>query len=64
MLVTVPSLVGLPEPAALAALTAAGLTLGMVTTTPPLPVGHVLAQAPMAGAQVAPGTPVALTVQG
>ncbi len=56
-LVTVPTLVGLTEPAAAAALTAAGLTLGEVTM-----ISTVIEQSPAAGSAVPPGSAITLVV--
>jgi serine/threonine-protein kinase len=62
--VTVPNVVGQPSTAAAAAiLIPAGLTVGTVTITNNIaPAGQVLTQNPIAGASVAPGTAVNLTV--
>jgi PASTA domain len=66
--VTVPNVVGQTQAAATSALTAAGLTLGAVTTgdgtttTPPTPSGSVMSQSPAAGATAASGSAVALVV--
>ncbi|MGB4946544.1 MAG: PASTA domain-containing protein [Candidatus Competibacter denitrificans] len=62
--VTVPNVVGQPQSAATAAITAAGLTLGAVTTqnNTTVPAGTVLSQNPAAGATANPGAAVALVV--
>jgi beta-lactam-binding protein with PASTA domain len=59
----VPGVVGATQAAATAAITAAGLTVGTVTTAnSATPAGIVLSQAPPAGTSAAPGTAIALTV--
>src|SRR6185436_20662921 len=59
----VPNVVGLAQAAAGTALTAAGLTVGSITTVnSATAAGIVLSQAPSAGTSLAPGTGVALTV--
>jgi hypothetical protein len=62
--VAVPALIGLSKPAAWQALQAQGLTAGTETLRldPSVPEGRVLAQDPPAGAQVAAGAAVALTL--
>jgi hypothetical protein len=62
--VTVPSVVGLTQSAATAALTSTGLTLGTVSTesSDSEPAGSVIGENPAAGAQVTPGNPVALLI--
>ncbi len=59
-----PNLVGLTREAAEAALTAAGLTIGIVTSTAHATVasGSVVTQSPIAGAPLTPGTAVNLVV--
>jgi beta-lactam-binding protein with PASTA domain len=60
----VPDLVNLPQAEAEAAITAAGLTLGLVTQEhhPTIPAGHVTAQSPAVGTTVAAGTVVTLVL--
>jgi hypothetical protein len=62
--IVVPDVVGLTQPAAEAAITAAGLTVtGVVTVSDPVvPAGQVISQVPSAGSAVAPGSGVSLTV--
>jgi RHS repeat-associated protein len=62
--VTVPDVVGQPQAAAEAAIAAATLTVGPITTrnSPTVPAGSVLAQIPAAGALVALSSPVSLVV--
>jgi hypothetical protein len=62
--VSVPNVVGLTQAAASAAITNAGLSVGAVTLTNSanVPAGNVISQNPGAGASVAPGSAVALTV--
>jgi probable HAF family extracellular repeat protein len=62
--IPVPNVVGQTQAAATAAITAAGLILGMVTTQPSKTVapGSVISQNPSAGADVAPGATVNLVV--
>lgn len=62
--VTVPDLTGLSEADAEAAIVAAGLTVGTVTTAPSdtVPAGDVISHDPAAGASVAPGSAVDLVV--
>jgi beta-lactam-binding protein with PASTA domain len=62
--VAVPGVTGQPQAVAEAAIVAAGLTVGTVTTTnsPTVPAGSVISQNPAAGTTVAPGTPVDLVV--
>ena len=62
--VPVPSLVGLSQNAAIAALQSAGLVLGTVTqqASSTAPTGTVISQNPAAGTQVASGTRVNLAV--
>src|SRR5262249_52828062 len=61
--VPLPNVVGQTQPAAVAALPAAALMVGTVTSQPSVtvPAGIVIAQVP-AGAAVAPGSPVNLVV--
>src|SRR5207249_12153308 len=63
-LVSVPSVVGLTQAAATAAITSANLTLGTVTqqTSATVPTGNIISQDPAAGAAVAQGSPVNLVV--
>lgn len=63
-LVTVPNVVGQSTAAASTAITAAGLIVGTITSTPSatVPADHVISQTPAAGASVAPGSAVALVV--
>jgi beta-lactam-binding protein with PASTA domain len=63
-LVTVPNVVGSLQPAAQAAITGAGLTVGGVTTanSAAVPAGAVISQTPIGGATVAPSSAVALVV--
>jgi beta-lactam-binding protein with PASTA domain/regulation of enolase protein 1 (concanavalin A-like superfamily) len=62
--VVVPGVIGLTQPAAATALTAAGLLLGTVTTanSATVAIGYVIGQTPAAGTSAPPGTPVALVV--
>ncbi len=62
--VTVPNLVGLAQAEAQTALTGVGLAVGEVARqhNATVPWGSVISQSPEAGASVAPGTAVALTV--
>ncbi len=62
--VTVPDVVGLAQAAAEAAITAANLTVGTVTTdySPTVPAGDVISQNPTGVASVLPGTSVDLVV--
>jgi len=62
--VLVPDVVGLAQAAAAAAITAAQLTVGTITTAnhPTVPAGHVISQAPVAGTPVPQGSAVAITV--
>jgi beta-lactam-binding protein with PASTA domain len=61
--VTVPSVVGLTQAAATAALTGTGLTVGTVTRVAnAAPVGTVLIQSPMAGSTAQQGSAVTLAV--
>jgi hypothetical protein len=64
VLIPVPNVVGITQAAAEAAITAAGLVVGNVTTAfdPVVPAGSVISQLPAAGTEVAAGTPVALVV--
>jgi beta-lactam-binding protein with PASTA domain len=59
-----PDVEGLTQAAATSAITGAGLTLGTITTVSnaTVPAGEVIAQSPVAGTLVAPGTAVSLTV--
>lgn len=63
-LILTPNVVGQPQADAEAALTAAGLSVGTVTTanSPTVPAGNVISQNPATGANVAPGSPVDLVV--
>ncbi|MGL5808530.1 MAG: Stk1 family PASTA domain-containing Ser/Thr kinase [Nocardioides sp.] len=62
--VKVPDLVGKTEDEAIAEITAAGLTLGEVTSeaSPTVPVDGVISQDPVADSEVAPGTAINLVV--
>src|SRR5438552_3746683 len=62
--VSVPNVVGLTQAAAQNAITAAGLTIGTVTTasSTTVPAGNVISQSPAAGMSVAAGSAVALVV--
>ncbi len=62
--VTVPNVVGTTQAAAGSAITAVGLAVGVIATAhhPVVPAGIVISQNPIAGASVAPGTPVALVL--
>ena len=62
--VTIPDVGGLNQGAAEAAIVAAGLTVGTVTTAPSVtvPAGDVISQSPIAGISVPPGTNVDLVV--
>ena len=62
--VTVPNVVGQTQAVATTTLTAAGLTLGVVTQqySPSIPSGQVITQTPVAGTIVTGGSAVALTV--
>jgi len=62
--VAVPDVTGQPQAVAEAAIVAAGLTVGTVTTanSPTVPAGNVISQNPAAGTNVAPGSPVDLVV--
>jgi len=62
--VTVPDLSGLTQSQAIAALNAAGLTLGGVgqDTSPTVPVGEVISQNPAANATVDRGSAVAIVL--
>ena len=62
--IVVPTVVGLTQAAAEAALTAAGLSVGTVTqaASNTVPAGSVVSQSPVAASSVAPGTAVALVV--
>lgn len=62
--VNVPNVVGMTQAAATTTITAAGLTVGMATmaASNTVPAGSVLSQSPAAGASVAPGSDVNLTV--
>lgn len=62
--VTVPSVVGLPQAAAQTALTTAGLIVGTVITSPSatVPAGSVISQEPSAGTGVPSGSAVNLVV--
>jgi len=60
----VPNVVGLTQPAAVGAITSAGLSVGLVTLAPSatVPAGSVISQSPIAGTQVTTGTAVAFSV--
>jgi beta-lactam-binding protein with PASTA domain/CubicO group peptidase (beta-lactamase class C family) len=62
--VSVPDVVGQPQADAEAAIVAAGLVVGTVTTSTSdtVPVGSVVSQNPTGGTQVAPGTAVDLVI--
>src|SRR5271170_1832071 len=62
--VSVPNVVGMSQAAATTAITGAGLTLGTVTMASSATVasGDVISQSPVAGASVASGSAVNLTV--
>lgn len=60
--VAVPALLGRPRAEAEAALKAAGLALGALSEKPAGKPGLVLAQAPQAGTEVPPGSPVSLVL--
>ncbi len=62
--VTVPDVVGLPEAGAEGVITAAGLTVGIVTDdySITVPLGDVISQSPSAGNSVLPGVSVDLIV--
>jgi hypothetical protein len=62
--VIVPDVVGMAQATAEAAIVAADLTVGTVTTdySPTVPAGDVISQDPTGGASVAPGTSVDLVV--
>ncbi|MBI3795626.1 MAG: PASTA domain-containing protein, partial [Deltaproteobacteria bacterium] len=62
--VTVPNVVGQPQAAAQTTLTAAGLTVGIVTTAPSdtVPAGNVISQTPAAGSVAATGAAVNLVI--
>jgi beta-lactam-binding protein with PASTA domain len=62
--VTVPDVVGSPQAAAEAAIVAAGLTVGTVTTamSETVPTGNVISQTPAGGINVSPGSAVALVI--
>jgi beta-lactam-binding protein with PASTA domain len=62
--VTVPTVVGQPQAEASSAITAAGLSVGGVTTANSTSIasGSVIGQTPAGGTSVAPGSPVALIV--
>jgi PKD repeat protein len=63
-LVTIPDVVSLTQSAAEAAILAASLSVGTVTTqsSNTVPAGSVISQAPAAGSEVTPGTEVDLVV--
>jgi YD repeat-containing protein len=63
-IVTVPDVAGMPQPAAEAAILAAGLTIGAVYTmhSTTVPEGAVMSQDPAAGSSVVQGSPVDVTV--
>ena len=62
--VTVPNVVGSTQSAAQSAITSAGLVVGTVTqaNSSTVPAGSVISQSPAAGASVASGTAVSLTI--
>jgi beta-lactam-binding protein with PASTA domain len=62
--VLVPNVVGMTQPAAEAAILAAGLQVGTVTTanSPTVPAGSVISQNPSAGSSVPEGSSVSLVV--
>jgi beta-lactam-binding protein with PASTA domain len=62
--VATPNVVGLSQPAAVAEITNAGLSVGTVTleSSTTVPAGSVISQAPIAGTHVATGTAVAIAV--
>ena len=62
--VAVPSVVGLTQSAATAAITGAGLVVGSVSssTSTTVPAGSVISQSPLGGSQAAPGSSVALII--
>ena len=62
--IVVPNVVGMTEPAASAAIFAANLTLGSISTANSNTVasGNVISQSPSANASVAPRTPVSLVI--
>ena len=64
VLVTVPDVVGLSQANAEAAIVAAGLTVGVVTTdnSDTVPVGDVISQDPTAGSEIAEGSSVDIVV--
>jgi hypothetical protein len=64
VLTAVPAIVKLTKEAATAAITGAGLVVGMVGSaeSDTVPTGQVITQLPAAGAKVAPGSSVSMTV--
>jgi beta-lactam-binding protein with PASTA domain len=62
--VVVPNVVEMTQAAATAAITAAGLTQGTISSaaSASVPIGRVIGQSPAAGSQVAAATPVALVI--
>lgn len=62
--IAVPDVVGEAEADAITAITAAGLTVGTITTAPSasVPAGHVISQSPTAGTMVTPGSAVDLVI--
>jgi beta-lactam-binding protein with PASTA domain len=62
--IAVPNVVGLTQAAANSAITAAGLTVGTITTqsSSTVPAGSVISQSPAAGTSVAAGVAVSLVV--
>ena len=62
-LATVPAIIGMTQASAQAAIVAAGLTVGTVSSAnSAAPTGQVIAQSPGVGASVAPNSPVSFTV--
>jgi beta-lactam-binding protein with PASTA domain len=62
--VSVPDVVGQPQASAESTITGAGLTVGTKTSeaSSTTPIGAVIRQSPVAGSQVASGSPVALVI--
>ena len=63
-LATVPDVTGMTQASAESAITAAGLTIGGITSIPDttIPAGHVMSQSPAPGTSVSLGAAVTLTV--
>jgi beta-lactam-binding protein with PASTA domain len=62
-LATVPAIIGMTQPGAQAAIVAAGLTVGTVSSAnSAAPAGRVISQSPGVGASVAPNSAVSFTV--